>query len=250
MYEKKRAVSYRYNDAADADLDRILAPDHTALLLIDMQNDFCSQEGKFAKAGRDASDIIKIIPKCRELLDAARAAGVMVVHIQQSTLPGEQSDTGGWLAFKTRDGKAPTYATVNTWGWEHIEELRPHNDREDGRFFEPVITKFRPDGFLNTNLDAILRSNGIASVVCCGCTTEGCVLATVMGAAFHDYYTCVAEDAVATSVEGAHEHAIWLMKKRYLVRSTARIAAAWNSEQNTEKNEETGKEGKDVKDAK
>ncbi len=44
-------------------------------------------------------------------------------------------------------------------------------------------------------------------------------MATVMGAAFHNYYTCVAEDAVATSVDGAHERAIWLMKKRYLVRT-------------------------------
>ena len=94
---------------------------------------------------------------------------------------------------------------------------------EDGN----IVIKFRPDGFLYTQLDLILQANGIKSVVCCGCTTEGCVLATVMGAAFHNYYTCVAEDAVATSVEGAHEHAIWLMKKRYIVRMTDKIIAQW-----------------------
>ena len=228
MYEKKPAHSYRYNDERDEDLGRILDPKHTALLLIDMQNDFCTNEGKFAQAGRDASGIMKIIPSCQRLLESARAADVMVVHIQQSPLPGEQSDNGGWLAFKTRDGKAPTYTTVNTWGWEHIDVLKPYNDPpEGGRYYEPIVVKFRPDGFLHTPLDLILRANGIESVVCCGCTTEGCVLATVMGAAFHNYYTCVAEDAVATSVEGAQEHAIWLMKKRYIVRGTETIVACW-----------------------
>ena len=90
-----------------------------------------------------------------------------------------------------------------------------------------MVTKFRPDAFLNTPLDMLLHSNKIESVVCCGCTTEGCVMATVMGAAFHDYYTCVAEDAVATSVDGAHEHAIWLMKKRYIVRNVEEIIGCW-----------------------
>lgn len=227
MYQKKPVVSYRYNDPADADLPKILDPAHTALLIIDMQNDFCLPEGKFAQSGRDCSATEQIIPTCKRLLDAARSANVLVVHIQQSTLPGCQSDNGGWLAFKTRDGKSPAYTTVNTWGWEHVEPLKPHNDGEDGRFFEPVVMKFRPDAFLHTPLDLILQANGVESVVCCGCTTEGCVLATVMGAAFHNYYTCVAEDAVATSVDGAQEHALWLMRKRYLVRTTDTIIAQW-----------------------
>lgn len=227
MYEKERISSYKYNDAADADLAKILDPKHTALLMIDMQNDFCSPKGKFAQAGRDCSATEAIVPTCQKLLESARAANVFVVHIQQSTLPGGQSDNGGWIAFKTRDGKAPTYATVNTWGWEHIDELKPKNDDENGRYFEPVVIKFRPDGFLYTQLDLLLQANGIKTVVCCGCTTEGCVMATVMGAAFHNYYTCVAEDAVATSVDGAHEHAIWLMRKRYIVRTTDVIVAQW-----------------------
>lgn len=227
MYEKEPVISYRYNDPADADLSCILNPRHTALLMIDMQNDFCLPEGKFAQSGRDCSATEEIIPICKNMLDAARAANVFVVHIQQSTLPGCQSDNGGWLAFKTRDGKAPTYATVNTWGWEHVEALKPHNDAENGRYFEPVVMKFRPDAFLHTQLDLLLQANGIKTVVCCGCTTEGCVLATVMGAAFHNYYTCVAEDAVATSVDGAHEHAIWLMRKRYIVQPANTIIAQW-----------------------
>ena len=106
MYMKEPEKCYRYNDAEDADFTKIVDPKHTALLMIDMQNDFCSPKGKFAQAGRAADSIIEIVPACRKLLEAARQANVFVVHIQQSTLPGEQSDNGGWIAFKTRDGKA------------------------------------------------------------------------------------------------------------------------------------------------
>lgn len=223
MHSKEAEVVYKYNDASNADLSQILLPKHTALLMIDMQNDFCSADGKFAQSGRDCSPIQEIIPDCRKLLEGARKAGVFVVHIQQSTLPDGQSDSGGWLAFKMRDGKAPDYSMVGTWGWEHVETLAP----EKGDIPEPIVMKFRPDAFLNTNLDMLLRANHIQSVVCCGCNTEGCVLATVMGSAFHDYYTCVAEDAVATSVAGAHEHAMWLMRKRYIVRPVDTILSCW-----------------------
>lgn len=101
MYMKEPEKCYRYNDAEDADFTKIVDPKHTALLMIDMQNDFCSPKGKFAQAGRAADSIIEIVPACRKLLEAARQANVFVVHIQQSTLPGEQSDNGGWIAFKT-----------------------------------------------------------------------------------------------------------------------------------------------------
>ena len=214
-------IAYKYNNERDADLKRILNPKHTALLMIDMQNDFCSEEGKFSKAGRDCTSIRRIVPSCKNLLQGARHAGVFIVHIQQSTLSDNKSDSGGWLAFKTRDGKSPDYALLETWGWKHIDELAPVCQKE------PVVMKFRPDAFLYTQLDMLLRANSIQTVVCCGCNTEGCVLATVMGSAFHDYYTCVAEDAVASSVAEAHEHAIWLMKKRYIVRDSTKILACW-----------------------
>ncbi|MBC8576098.1 cysteine hydrolase family protein [Yanshouia hominis] len=220
MYSKKPVAKYQYNDPEPAELAQVLSPEHTALIIIDMQNDFASDKGKFALGGRDSTAVKSIIPACQRLLMAARNAGVFVVHIQQTTLPDGQSDNGGWLAFKTRDGKSPTYGEIGSWGWEHVDELKPCGG-------EPVVTKFRPDAFLNTPLDMLLHSNKIESVVCCGCTTEGCVMATVMGAAFHDYYTCVAEDAVATSVDGAHEHAIWLMKKRYIVRNVEEIIGCW-----------------------
>lgn len=71
MYMKEPEKCYRYNDAEDADFTKIVDPKHTALLMIDMQNDFCSPKGKFAQAGRAADSIIEIVPACRKLLEAA-----------------------------------------------------------------------------------------------------------------------------------------------------------------------------------
>ena len=215
MYAKTPASSYRTPQ-------EILAPGHTALLLIDMQRDFCDDVGMFAQAGRDNSAIKAIIPNCQALLQCAREHNIFVVHLQQITLPGQQSDNGGWLAFKTRDGKSAEYALLGSSGAEHIPQLSPCAD-------EVVVQKFRPSAFHGTFLDQILRANGIESVLCCGCTTEGCVMATVMDASFHDYYTCVVEDAVGTSVPNMQQAAMTFMRARYKVFSTQDVLSLWEN---------------------
>lgn len=200
--------------------EKILEPGHTALILVDMQEDFCSQDGKFAQAGRDISAVQAIIPNCEALLTGAREAGVFVVHLQQCTLPGQKSDSGGWLAFKTRDGKSAEYALLGSGGARPVAALAPVGD-------EVVIQKFRPSGFHGTFLDQILRANGVESVLICGTTTEGCVMATVLDASFHDYYTCVVEDGVATSVQNMQETAMAFMKTRYKTFTVNQILEIW-----------------------
>lgn len=201
----------------------ILAPEHTALIVVDMQKDFCYESGKFAQAGRDISSVKGIIPNCKQLLDGARSAGVFVVHLQQITLPQQKSDSAGWLAFKTRDGKSAEYALLGSDGAQTIKELMPEGS-------EVTIQKFRPSGFHGTFLDQILRANGVESVLICGTTTEGCVMATVLDASFYDYYTCVAEDASASSVERMQETAMAFMKTRYKVFKAGEIVRLWKRE--------------------
>lgn len=61
-----------------------------------------------------------------------------------------------------------------------------------------VVKKYRAGGFWGTNLDLVLRSNGITSVVMAGCTTEGCVESTARDAMLNDYYVVIVTDAVAS----------------------------------------------------
>jgi ureidoacrylate peracid hydrolase len=173
------------------DIKDILDPGHTALIVVDMQNDCCDTNGIFAKAGRDVSSLLATVPKIKSLLEVCRKKNIFIVHLQQITLPQGKSDEDAWLAFKTRDGKSPEYCLLGSWGAQFVKELEPLKD-------EVVIQKFRPSGFHGTFLDQVLRANGIRTVLICGNTTEGCVMATVLDASFHGYYTCIVEDATAS----------------------------------------------------
>lgn len=210
-------------------IGEILAPEHTALILIDMQVDFVSDDGKFGLAGRDMSEVQGIIPNCRRLLRQARESGVTVIHVQQNTLPGGLSDGRAWYAFKTRDGKAADYALPGSRGARTIEELAPEEN-------EIVVVKYRPSAFHGTFLDQILRANGVESTLMVGNTAEGCVMATTLESSFYDYYTCLAEDAVASSVKGMKETAFTFMKARFKVYQTEEILDVWKNAEKQMKN--------------
>ena len=92
---------------------------------------------------------------------------------------------------------------------------------------EVVVQKFRPSGFHGTFLDQILLANGIRSVLITGTTTEGCVMSTVLDASFHDYYTCVVSDGVASSVANMQETALAFLKTRYKILSTEEVVNLW-----------------------
>src|SRR4051794_22011614 len=105
-------------------LAEMVAPAHTALLVIDVQNDCVSPQGWFAENGKDVTQIQTVLPKIIELVRMARAAGVLVVFIQQTTLPANGSDSPAWLAFKTRDGRTRTdYTLDGSWGQQVIDDI-------------------------------------------------------------------------------------------------------------------------------
>jgi len=202
------------------ELDEIVAPTHTALLIVDMQNDFVSPAGHFARSGKDVSRIARIVPRLKRIADAARAAGVLVVYTRQTTLPGLTSDSPAWVYFKTRDGKSPDYTIAGSWGADFIPELDPPAGTV-------VIEKHRPSAFLRTELDDTLRSRGIESIVVAGCITQGCVQATVTDGSYHDYYAIVVEDCVESTSGEQHENALRFLRSRYDVVSVDRLLAAW-----------------------
>lgn len=202
------------------DLKEILDPIRTALLLIDMQNDFVSENGAFYRAGRDLREVKEIIPECEKILSLSRETGVLVIHVRQCTLPEGLSDGAAWSAFKMRDKKSAEYAMMGSQGADPVPELKEKQG-------EIVISKFRPSAFHGTFLDQILSANGIHSVLIAGNNAEGCVLATVFDASGSDYYVCVAEEAVGSSVPGMKEAAMAIMKKRFHVLKTEEICHVW-----------------------
>ena len=90
-----------------------------------------------------------------------------------------------------------------------------------------IVKKYRSSAFWGTNLDMLLRSNGIQSVVVAGCTTEGCVESTARDAMFNDYYVVIADDCVASDDRAQHDASMFLMRHRFDIASSEQILGEW-----------------------
>jgi nicotinamidase-related amidase len=211
--------------AVFSELHEMVAPRHTALIVVDVQNDLVLPEGWFARNGKDVSRTADIIPRVAELVAAARGAGALPVFMEQTTLPNNASDPPAWLYFKTRDGRQRTdYAQRGTWGQRTVDALRLADD-------DIRIEKFRPSAFHDTALHDVLQARGIKSVLVCGTITQGCVQATVMDSSFHNYYTVLVEDCVQSYSPELHENALTFMRSRYDTTTVAQLRAIWGRAQ-------------------
>ncbi|KAA0012922.1 cysteine hydrolase [Billgrantia pellis] len=197
-------------------LEEVLVPESIALVAIDIQNDFFEAEGVFAQAGRDMSLAQAHLPNMRRFIAEWQSMDLLTVFVRQITLPDGRGDSPAWLRLKVRDGKSPSYTLEGSWGARFCDGIEPREK-------DPIIEKLRPDAFLGTSLDMILKANGIDSVVLIGANTEGCVESSVRSCAHHDYYTVVAEDAVASSNVQFHAASLVFMKNRFLVAPSTRI---------------------------
>lgn len=199
-----------------------LSPAHTALIIIDMQKDFCCDGFATSKAGRPLSAAKAIIPTLTDLLRAARATGVLVVHVGFETYPDHLSDSGPWLTQRRRATFASDkIAMTGTEGKDFIPELSP----EDG---ELKVMKHRYSAFKGTDLDMVLRARGIRTVVTAGVSTNVCVESTLRDAFENSYYVCVPSDGVASWDTELHNATLKTANARFgLVVSSDEIKSAW-----------------------
>ena len=211
------------------ELSELVAPAHTALLLIDMQRDFVEPDGFFGNLGIDLTMYDETRPRLAALLGAARRHGVLVVHVQNTALPNRMSDSPAQIRFNlrmhesARHGGPPLRYTVRgTPGHDFVEDLTPLPG-------EIVVRKYRSSAFWGTNIELLLRSNGIRTVVVGGCTTEGCVESTARDAMFSDHYVVIADDCVGSDDKEQHDASMLLMRHRFDMASSAEIADLWRA---------------------
>jgi ureidoacrylate peracid hydrolase len=194
------------------DLPATVAPAHTALLVIDVQNDFCKDAPRKA-----------MIPKIRRVLDVARAANVAVIYVQNTVLPGGLSDSPSDLMRRRKLGINTEVTIDGTRGHGFVDELAPVAG-------DPIIRKHRLSALIGTTLDTVLRSRDIRTIVCTGTATHGCVINTAYAAVALNYYVVVVEDCVASWRADLHESALFLMRNtiNYVVSSDA-LLSAWQA---------------------
>ncbi len=214
-----------------SELTELVDPRHTALVIVDMQRDFVEPDGAFGRIGVELRLYEAMRPRLARLLAAARRAEVAVVHIQMSTLPGGVSDSPAQLRFNMlmhgslHGPRSPLrYTEVGSFGHEFVDELKP----ESG---ELIVPKWRSSAFWGTNLDLLLRSNSVQSLVVTGCTTEGCVESTARDAMFNDYYVVIADDCVASDDPALHDASLFLMAHRFDMAKGSEIAQVWDDPQ-------------------
>jgi nicotinamidase-related amidase len=211
------------------ELEELVDPAHTALIVIDMQRDFIEPDGLFATLGIDLSMYAQSKPKLAALLAAARTTGTTVLHLQNTALADRMSDSPAQIRFNLRMHKDARrnqpplrYTIPGTPGHEFAREFRPLDN-------ELVVAKYRSSGFWGTNLAMLLRSNGIKTVVVAGCTTEGCVESTARDAMFNDFYVVIAQDCVASDDKAQHEASMLLMRHRFDMAAGDEIQRIWQA---------------------
>lgn len=211
-----------YGKSVYETLEEVFAPDHTALIVIDMQKDLLDPDGAYARNGEDVSLTRAIVPTVVDLVQAARQAGVLVGFTQNTTLPEGRSDSPAWAYFKnySRPATGGQYTMAGTWGHDLIDELQPAAG-------DLVITKHRSDAFIGTDLDNLLRANLVESVAVAGIVTNGCVESTVRHAAFNDYYSGLVGDASASTSRRLHDIAVELLSARHDIVTTGQLKNIW-----------------------
>ena len=149
-------------------------PARTALVVVDMQNDFVKEGGTLVVPDAEAT-----IPQIQSLLDLARESGIRVVFTQDTHDEGDPE----WEIW-------PEHVRRGTWGWEIIGELQPLEN-------ELVVRKVRYDAFYGTSLDHFLRVWGVDTLVICGTVANICVHYTAASAALRWYEVVIPRDATS-----------------------------------------------------
>jgi ureidoacrylate peracid hydrolase len=169
----------------------------SAVVVVDMQNAFASKGGMLDIASVDISDAPRVVRSIRSVLDAARQAGILIVHLQMG-YKSDLSNSGGpdspnWhkeLAIhlmNCRPELKGKLLTEGTWDFAIVEELKPY-------LTDLVVIKTRYSGFAGTTLDSQLRTRGIRYLFLAGIATNVCVESTLRDAYFQDYWPILIRD--------------------------------------------------------
>lgn len=181
-----------------------IQPAYTALLVIDMQRDFCSPGGYAETAGFDILHLRRPIPNILRLIDAARTAGMLVIYTREGHRP-DLSDCPPAKMARSRVAGAPIGSSGplgrllirGEYGHGIVDELAPQKG-------EPVVDKPGYGAFHQTDLEAILRARDIRHLILTGVTTEVCVQSTLREATDRGYLCTTVNDACASPSPELH----------------------------------------------
>ena len=213
-----------------------IQPNHTALVIVDMQNGFVHPEGlhgRLTTMGETTSfspgtghlwEAYPLIPRAvanlRSLLAEARKVGALRVFVR-AIYDDEYLSPPMWV-LRESQGRYRTCQS-GTFGADFYEDIRP-----DGSPREVVVTKHRLSGSRGTDLDLVLRSNGIKTILMTGTATSGCVECTSKDGGFNDYYVVMVEDCCVDRQADRQEYSMQVMDWEFsLVTTAEEVRGIW-----------------------
>lgn len=178
----------------------------TAVIVVDMQNDFGAKGGMFERAGIDVTGIQKVIAPIARVIAAARTAGMAIVYLKMgyradlsdlgppgSVNRARHERLGVGKTITAPDGRESRILVRDTWNTDIVSDLTPQPG-------DLVVYKTRFSGFYETDLDARLEKLDIQHLIVTGCTTSICVDSTVRDAMFRDYTPVLLSDCMSEPI--------------------------------------------------
>jgi nicotinamidase-related amidase len=205
-------------------LEHWIAPDRTALVIVDMQVDFASPEGLSGRWGLDLSTVPAALVAAERLVASARTAGVPVVFVGLFTT--RETDSDAWDERARRLGNDPESGpALCRAGSPGSDFVGPQP--EPG---ELVFRKTRYSPFWDTDIHAQLAALEVDTLVIAGLTTECCVADTAKDAFNHDYHVFIAADACAAYEPDLHAGALKMLALNTAILTDANsVAAVWGA---------------------
>ena len=196
-------------------------PAHTAIVVVDMQNDSCAAKGVLDQEGYNRGPVQDMIPRLKDFLERARKLGVRVIFLR--AIKREEDITPPVKELMRRLGRANVAGMLGTWGAEFVEGIGPRQG-------ELVVDKVKYSGFVGTDLDAKLRELGIRTLIMTGIATNVCVESTAREAFMRDYYVVFTSDLSAAPDPVLHQATLTTMETHFAqVVSAEELIQEWEA---------------------
>jgi nicotinamidase-related amidase len=198
----RKVIRARPSDfPGEGDLD----PATTALLVIDLQVDFLSEDGYLARKGYDTAPLRAILPNVNAVIESARKAGCLIIHTRQ----GHRADLADVMRVTLKRQLRSTLAKTpmlirSSPGFQIVPKIPIHED-------DIIIDKTANGGFTHTDLEHVLHVQGITHLMFAGCTTDVCVHSTLREANDRGFECMLIEDCCASGDAYAHAAAVHMV---------------------------------------
>lgn len=196
--------------------DRIaerLRPHKTALIVVDVQNDFSHPDGAFAKKGFNLSHVERSVMNLLPFIDQSRKFGLPIIFVR--TFHSDWTDSSSWMWRLGGMNKETPICRLNSWGTDFYK-IKP----QDSDF---IVTKHRFSGFVGTDLDLVLRSRGMETLLFTGVATNVCVETTARDGFNLNYNVILVEDCCGAFSPEEHASTVANMNKYFGIACNSKV---------------------------